>query len=171
VVLGGMMYTLASVQGSIESLRSVNAITHFTHYTVAHAHLGLYGFFSMVMFGAIYFILPRVLDWEWPSAGLIRLHFWLVIGGFAVYFVGLSIGGWLQGLAMLDGSRPFMDSVNITKPYLLVRSVGGALMTLGHLVFATNVALMLLRRGEARRGPTLLRRRTPVSVPAMGRTA
>ena len=158
VVLGGMMYTLASIQGSIESLRTVNTITHFTHYTVAHAHLGLYGFFSMVMFGAIYFILPRVLDWEWPSATLIRAHFWLVVGGFAIYFVGLSIGGWLQGLAMLDASRPFMDSVNITKPYLLVRSIGGGLMTLGHLLFAGHVALMLLRRGEQRTGPTLLRR-------------
>lgn len=171
IVVGGMMYTLASVQGSLESLRSVNAITHFTHYTVAHAHLGLYGFFSMVMFGAVYFVLPRVLDWEWPSAGLIRAHFWLVIGGFTVYFIGLSIGGWLQGLAMLDGSRPFMDSVNITKPYLLVRSIGGALMTLGHLVFALNVGLMLLRRGEARRGPTLLRRRAALDPSVVGATA
>jgi cytochrome c oxidase cbb3-type subunit I len=161
VVLGGMMYTLASIQGSIESLRTVNTITHFTHYTVAHAHLGLYGFFSMVMFGAIYFILPRVLDWEWPSAGLIRAHFWLVMVGFVVYFVGLSIGGWLQGLAMLNASRPFMDSVTLTKPYLLVRTIGGSLMTLGHLVFAAHVGLMLLRRGEARRGPTLLRRNAP----------
>jgi cytochrome c oxidase cbb3-type subunit 1 len=169
VVLGGMMYTLASLQGSIESLRVVNTVTHFTHYTVAHAHLGLYGFFSMVMFGAIYFILPRVLDWEWPSARLISAHFWLVIGGFAIYFVGLTIGGWLQGLAMLDAARPFMDSVNITKPYLLVRTIGGTLMTLGHLVFAVHVALMLLRRGQQRSGATLLRRRpgTPISSAAI----
>jgi cytochrome c oxidase cbb3-type subunit 1 len=167
VVLGGMMYTLASIQGSIESLRFVNTITHFTHYTVAHAHLGLYGFFSMVMFGAIYFILPRVLDWEWPSAGLIRAHFWLVMAGFTIYFVGLSTGGWLQGLAMLDAARPFMDSVTITKPYLLVRTIGGTLMTVGHLVFALHVGLMLARRGEARRGPTLLRRLTPSMTPAV----
>jgi cytochrome c oxidase cbb3-type subunit 1 len=91
----------------------------------------------------------------------------LVIGGFAVYFVGLTIGGWLQGLAMLDAARPFMDSVNITKPYLLVRTIGGTLMTLGHLVFALHVAMMLMRRGDQRSGATLLRRRpgTPMSSP------
>jgi len=168
VVLGGMMYTLASVQGSLEALRVVNTVTHFTHFTVAHAHLGLYGFFSMVMFGSIYFILPRVLDWEWPSQGLITAHFWLVIGGFTIYFVGLSIGGWLQGLTMLDASKPFIDSVVITKPYLLVRTIGGTLMTLGHLAFALHVVLMLSRRGVAKRGPTLLRTRsyTP-TVPAV----
>ena len=87
----------------------------------------------------------------------IKLHV-LVIGGFAIYFVGLSIGGWLQGLAMLDAARPFIDSVNITKPYLLVRTMGGTLMTLGHLVFATHVAMMLMRRGSQRSGATLLRR-------------
>ena len=94
----------------------------------------------------------------------IKLHV-LVIGGFAIYFVGLSIGGWLQGLAMLDAARPFIDSVNITKPYLLVRTMGGTLMTLGHLVFATHVAMMLMRRGSQRTGATLLRRYagTPVS--------
>src|SRR3546814_9692242 len=66
IVLGGMMYTLSSVQGSFEALRSINTVTHFTHFTVAHAHLGLYGFFSLVMFGAIYFVMPRVMSWEWP---------------------------------------------------------------------------------------------------------
>src|SRR3546814_9524061 len=93
-----MMYTLSSVQGSVEALRSVNTVTHFTHFTVAHAHLGLYGFFSLVMFGAIYFGMPRVMSWEWPYPKLIALHFWLVVLGFGIYFVGLSIGGWLQGV-------------------------------------------------------------------------
>jgi len=156
IIFGAMMYTVASVQGSIESMRIVNTVTHFTHYTVAHAHLGLYGFFSMVMFGSIYFILPRVMDWEWPHAQLISAHFWLVVGGFAVYIIGLTTGGWLQGLAMLDANRPFIDSVNITKPYFLVRTLGGTLMTLGHLVFAAHVTAMLLRRGAPQIGATLL---------------
>jgi cytochrome c oxidase cbb3-type subunit 1 len=155
IVLGAMMYTLSSVQGSLEALRSVNTVTHFTHFTVAHAHLGLYAFFSLVMFGAIYFVMPRVMSWEWPYPKLIALHFWLVTIGFAVYFIGLTIGGWLQGVAMLDASIPFMDSVRLTLPYLQSRSVGGALMTLGHLVFAVHFMAMALRYGPRRIGAAL----------------
>jgi len=156
IVLGMMMYTAASVQGSLEALRSVNTITHFTHYTVAHAHLGLYGFFTMVMFGAIYFIMPRVMKWEWPYPWMISLHFWLVVLGFGIYIVFLSIGGWLQGLAMLDKDVPFMDSVALTIPYLQARSIGGALMTLGHLVFAVHFFLMGWKFGPRRLEAALL---------------
>ena len=156
IVLGAMMYTAASVQGSLEALRAVNTITHFTHYTVAHAHLGLYGFFSMVMFGSIYFIKPRVMNWEWPYPKLISLHFWLVLVGFAIYFIWLSIGGWLQGLAMLDEKTPFMQSVALTLPYLKARSIGGGLMTLGHLVFAAHFFAMGWKFGPRRLGAALL---------------
>jgi len=156
IVLGAMMYTAASIQGSLEALRSVNNVTHFTHYTVAHAHLGLYGFFTMVMFGSIYFIMPRVMNWEWPFPLLISLHFWLVLVGFAIYFIWLSIGGWLQGLAMLDEKTPFMQSVALTLPYLQARSIGGALMTLGHLVFAAHFFAMGWKFGPTRLGAALL---------------
>jgi cytochrome c oxidase cbb3-type subunit I len=156
IVLGTMLYTAASIQGSVEALRSVNTITHFTHFTVAHAHLGLYGFFSMVMFGAIYFIMPRVMNWEWPYPNLISLHFWLVFIGFLVYFVWLSIGGWLQGLAMLNPDEPFMKSVAITLPYLEARSIGGALMTIGHFIFAFHFFAMGWKFGPKRLGATLI---------------
>lgn len=156
IVLGSMMYTAASVQGSLEALRAVNTVTHFTHYTVAHAHLGLYGFFSMVMFGSIYFIMPRVMNWEWPYPKLISLHFWLVLIGFSIYFIWLSIGGWLQGLAMLDEKTPFMQSVALTLPYLQARSIGGGLMTLGHLVFAVHFFAMGWKFGPNRLGAALL---------------
>lgn len=156
IVLGMMLYTAASVQGSLEALRSVNTVTHFTHFTVAHAHLGLYGFFSMVMFGAIYFIMPRVMNWEWPYPKLISLHFWLVFIGFLIYFIWLSIGGWLQGLAMLDPNQPFMQSVAVTLPYLQARSIGGALMTLGHFVFAFHFFAMGWKFGPKRLGASLI---------------
>lgn len=156
IVLGAMMYTAASVQGSLEALRAVNDVTHFTHYTVAHAHLGLYGFFSMVMFGSIYFIMPRVMNWEWPYPRLIALHFWLVLIGFAIYFIWLSIGGWLQGLAMLDAKIPFIESVKLTLPYLEARSIGGGLMTLGHLVFAFHFFAMGWKFGPRRLGAALI---------------
>ena len=156
IVLGGMMYTAASVQGSLEALRAVNTVTHFTHYTVAHAHLGLYGFFTMIMFGSIYFIMPRVMKWEWPYPWMISAHFWLVLVGFGVYFIGLSIGGWYQGLAMLDKDVPFMQSVALTIPYLQARTVGGSLTTLGHLVFATHFFMMGWKFGPRRLGAALL---------------
>lgn len=159
IVLGGMMYTLSSIQGSVEALRAVNTVAHFTHFTVAHAHLGLYGFFTMVMFGSIYFVMPRIMAWEWPYPSLIAAHFWLVVLGFSIYFVGLTAGGWLQGLAMLDASRPFMDSVALTIPYLQSRTVGGAIMTLGHAVFAGHFAAMALRNGPRRIGAALLHTR------------
>lgn len=150
VVLGAMMYTLASLQGSIEALRPVSTIAHFTHYTVAHAHLGVYGFLSFVLFGSIYFIMPRLLLREWPHTWAISLHFWLVFIGWGIYFVFLTVGGWLQGLAMLDPARTFMDSVTLTLPYLQARSVGGSLMTLGHLVFAAHFVMMVARMGPRR---------------------
>lgn len=155
MMFGGLMYLAASLEGTLQALRSINAVTHFTHFTVAHAHLGMYAFVAMVLFGAIYFMLPRVLQWEWPYPWLISLHFWLAALGIGVYVVGLSIGGWLQGLAMLDATRPFMDSVTLTLPYLKSRSLGGALMTLGHGVFVTHVVLMALRFGPRRTSAAL----------------
>ncbi len=143
IVFGAMMYTVASVQGSAHALRSLNALTHFTHFTVAHAHIGMYGFVSMVLFGGMYFAVPRVLDVTWPKPALISLHFWLVVAGFAAYIVLLSTGGVLQGLALLDGATPFIESVRVTKPWLLGRSIGGGLMTLGHIVFAVHFYLAL----------------------------
>jgi cytochrome c oxidase cbb3-type subunit 1 len=155
--VGGLMYTVSSLQGSVEALRSVNVITHFTHFTVAHAHLGMYGFVSFVFFGAMYFTMPRITAREWPFPWMITAHFWLVSGGFALYFISLSIGGWLQGLAMLDAAKPFMESVTVTLPYLKGRSIGGALMLLGHLVFAAHFVLLVMNFGPQRDKPALFR--------------
>ena len=95
-----------------------------------------------------------MLGREWPHAALISAHFWLVVSGFSIYFIGLSIGGWLQGMAMLDAKQPFMNSVAVTLPYLQSRSLGGALMTLGHLVFAAHFFLMVFSRKTSEAGPT-----------------
>ena len=155
MMFGGLMYMASSLQGSLEALRSVNQVTHFTHFTVAHAHLGAYGFVTMVLFGAIYFMMPRVLNWEWPYPKLITLQFWLAAVGVAIYFIGLSIGGWLQGEAMLDAKRPFMDSVNLMAPYLVSRTVGGSLMLLSHVIFVGHFLAMALRFGPSRAGAAL----------------
>ena len=164
MMFGGFMYLASSIQGSLEALRSVNQIVHFTHFTAAHAHLGAYAFVTMVLFGAIYFMMPRVLHWEWPYPRLITLHFWLAVVGILIYFVGLSIGGWLQGLAMLDPARPFMESVTLTMPYLKSRSVGGGLMVLSHLVFVGHFLAMALRFGPNRAGAALFSQNKPAGV-------
>lgn len=145
VMAGAMMYTLASLQGSMQSIRAVNTVSHFTHATVAHAHLGAYGFASFIFFGAVYFFLPRVTGTEWPNKRLIDWHLGLALAGFGVYFVALTIGGVLQGLAMLDAAQPFIASVTVTKPYLWGRTIGGALMTAAHFLFAGHVAVILWR--------------------------
>jgi cytochrome c oxidase cbb3-type subunit 1 len=141
---------LVSLEGTVEALRSVNTVTHFTHFTVAHAHLGMYAFVAITLFGGIYFVLPRVLEREWPYPRLIAAHFWLVLVGITVYVVGLSIGGWLQGRAMLDATQPFIHSVTVTLPWLKARTVGGALMTAGHLVFAAHFLAMAFNLGPRR---------------------
>lgn len=143
VALGALMYTIVSFQGSLQALRSVNSVTHFTHFTVAHAHLGVYAFVTWVLFGTLYYMMPHLTSKRWPYPKLITWHFWLVVGGFAVYFTSLTIGGWIQGLYLLDPSSYFGDMTNAMVRYLEGRSIGGALMTLGHFVFALHFAAML----------------------------
>lgn len=151
VVFGAMAYTLVSFQGSLEALRVMNQVTHFTDYTVGHAHLGVYGFFSMISFGAIYYIVPRLTGREWVSPFLIAVHFWSSALGITVYFVGLTIGGWFQGQMMNDPNVLFAEKTAFSEPYWFARTIGGCLMTLGHFVFALSVVLNLL--GWSRQKP------------------
>lgn len=166
VVFGAMAYTVVSLQGSLTALRSLNRLSHFTHYTVAHAHLGMYGFVTMILFGSIYYIMPRILRREWPSAFLIRAHFWLTAIGILLYWIGLSIGGMKQGIALLDPSIPFLDVVKMTLPYLELRSWAGGMLTLGHLVFAWSIWRMLRTPETHTATPTLLARRPATTLPA-----
>lgn len=146
VVFGAVSYTLVSLIGSTMALRSVNEITHFTHFTVGHAHHGMYAFFTMIMFGSIYFIMPRLLHREWPSAALIKLHFWFTAIGITLMLLALHIGGWFQGLAMNNPDIEFLEVVRGTIPWLHARSLSGILITIGHIAFAINLFWMILAR-------------------------
>lgn len=161
IVFGAMSYTIVSYQGSLQALRWFNEITHFTHYTVAHAHFGVYAFFSMIMFGSIYYIGPRLSGTEWASAGLIKLHFWGAAAGILLYWIGLCTGGFFQGLKLNDPDIPFLDVVAYTVPNLWSRTAAGVLMTASHLAFAVLVVKMFLKRSGEGRGPTLFSRGTP----------
>jgi len=105
------------------SIPSLNAVTHFTDYTIGHSHLGMYGFFSMMMFGAMYYIVPRLVGWEWPSATMIRWHFWLVAIGVLLMAGSLTIGGLLQGLAQYDPTVSFRSSLEYATPFRMVRGI------------------------------------------------
>jgi cytochrome c oxidase cbb3-type subunit 1 len=155
VVLGSIAYTAVSLQGSFTAFRAVNRITHFTHWTIAHAHVGVYGFVTLVMFGSIYYILPRVTGHEWPSARLIRWHFGLTLGGFALYVIPLTIAGVFQGLALLDPQLPFELSVKRSLWGLEARTVAALVLTAGHLVFAWHCWLMVRARTPAAALPPL----------------
>ena len=159
VVFGAISYTFVSLIGSAMALRSVNEITHFTHFTVGHAHHGVYAFFTMIMFGGVYYMMPRLLGREWPSATLIRIHFWGCAVGITVMVVALQVGGWIQGMQMNDPENfTFIQTVQNTMPWLKARSISGIFLTVGHIAFAVNVFWMLFAAGavRAKQGPTLL---------------
>jgi len=154
-VFGAMSYTFVSFQGSLTSLRFVNETTHFTHYTIAHAHLGVYAFYTMVLFGAMYYILPRLVQQEWISSRLIRIHFWSTAIGIAVYWIGLTFGGVWQGAMMNNPDIPFLSIVEKMIPFLWSRTLAGLLLTAGHVAFAILVWHMVRRNGTWLVGPTL----------------
>ena len=151
-VFGAIAYTWVSAQGAIESLKDFSEVAHFTHYTVAHAHLGVYGFVAMIFFGLFYYMVPRLTGREWASSGLIRLHFWCSAVGITIYFVALSIGGWWQGRMLNNPNVPFGAITTYTKPYLFARTLAGVLMTVGHLAFAALFVMNLAGWGRKRSG-------------------
>ena len=153
-VFGAMVYTLVSLQGVSMAIPAWNKITHFTHYTVGHAHLGMYGFFTMIMFGAMYYIVPRLVGCEWRSPTLIKWHFWLAAYGIVFMVLSLSLGGFLQGAYLLDPNHTFKQVVEATLGFLQLRSASGIAIASAHLVFAFHFGLMLLRLGRKSGGAT-----------------
>lgn len=137
-VMGSMIYTLASFQGSIESLRSYQEVTHFTHYTIGHVHFGMYGFFAPLMFAMMYYAMPRLTGNEWSSARLIRIHFWCTLVGTLLYTVAMCYAGIRQGLMMNDPTIPFLNIVVFTKPFLMLRTLAGLILLSGTVAFAIN---------------------------------
>jgi cytochrome c oxidase cbb3-type subunit I len=155
IVLGAMNYTAVSLQGVVKALRSVSRITHFSHHTIAHAHWGMYAFFTLVIFGAMYYILPRITQREWPSAKLISIHFWTVAGGIMLYVVPLSAGGILQGWALNNPDIPFLDVVRATYVWLEWRTASGVIITIGHIAFAISFFWIVFAQFKPYRPPVL----------------
>ncbi len=163
VVFGAVAYTLASFQGVLMSFQGLNNVTHFTDYSIGHSHLGMYAFYTMVMFGSIYYIVPRLIQWEWPSAWLIRMHFWFTVLGSSLMIITLTTGGLIQGMGLNDEKVPFSAIIDSEALFRITRSFAGMAMLIGHLAFASVFALMLLKFGHRSTGATLLHREIPES--------
>jgi cytochrome c oxidase cbb3-type subunit 1 len=152
---GAIAFVVASVVGFAASLRSADRLLHFTQFQVAQQHLLLYAFFSMIMFGAIYYITPRLVGCEWLSASMIKLHFWGSAYGGGMMIVLLAFAGLAGGLAFVDSEATWPQVVQISQVYLPGRTVAFVMMSIAHLVFGLHFVLMLLRIGQPAGQPTL----------------
>src|SRR5690625_1864389 len=147
ILVGVLSYFIFSFQGSLEALRSLNEVWHFTNFVIAHSHQTMYGFIAFILWGAIYGLLPRMTGRE-PSRTAVGIHFWFALVGLLLYTTPLMIGGTLQGLSWMEGNA-FIDSVILMAPHWLWRAIGGSLMFASHLIFAWNLWKIRPRRAES----------------------
>lgn len=139
-------YGMATFEGPLLSLKSVNMLSHFTDWTVAHVHVGGLGWNGMMTFGLIYWLIPRIFQTKLYSVKLANQHFWIATLGILLYAVPMYIAGFMQGLSWQhfnpDGTlvhKDFLEIVIDMKPYYILRSIGGAIFILGALMMVYNV--------------------------------
>jgi cytochrome c oxidase cbb3-type subunit 1 len=132
-------FVLASFMLIAMACPQISRVTEFTWFGPAQAQLQLYGFFSMTMFGAIYYVLPQVAGFEWPFPKLARVHFWISMLGVLLLVVPLAIGGVVQGLKWANPNIAPVDVAGATLPFLRVSTTGLLLLLLGNLLFALNI--------------------------------
>lgn len=154
-VFGVIAWCVAGILTTAACFRSVARIVHFTVLDSALTHLVLYGFFSMVLFASIYYIVPRLTGCEWVSGAFIRLHFWGASYGIGMIAVMLVIGGFVQGAALNSAEVAPLGVLERTTPFLVAQSIGWLLLTASHFVMAFHFGLMLFRRGKPGGQPTL----------------
>lgn len=151
-VAGLGAFLLTTIVGALLALPGVASVLNFSDFITANFLLGLLGFVTLSFCGAIYFIIPRLARWEWPSIELIRWHFWLVACGVGLGFLSLALGGLVQGFALYDPGVQFMASVGLAAPFRFTAAVCAVAFFAGNLVFAVHFARMLLKDGTGR-GP------------------
>lgn len=146
LLVGVVYYFLGSSQGSFEAFRFTNYAWHLTDYTVAHSHMTMYGIITFMVWGCIYYLLPRITGRE-PRQIFVGMHFWFAFIGLLIYEFSLMIGGTMRGVMWMEGI-PFIQSVVKMAPYWLWRAIGGTLMLFSHLVFAYNIYYMFKKQPE-----------------------
>jgi len=145
LVTGLSFYGMATFEGSMLSIRTVNALSHYTDWTVGHVHVGALGWVAMTIFGSFYYMIPRLYGRsEMASPKQVDLHFWLATIGVVLYIASMWVAGVMQGLMWRataeDGTLvySFVEALQATYPLYAIRLLGGFFFLAGMLVMAWN---------------------------------
>ena len=152
-------YGMSTFEGPMMSIKTVNALSHYTDWNIAHVHSGALGWVGFITIGSLYYLLPRLFGrTEMYSKKLIEVHFWIATIGVVLYISSMWIAGVMQGLMWRavneDGTLTytFIESVKATYPYYVIRLAGGILYLTGMVVMAYNVA-RTIAAGKAEEAP------------------
>ena len=147
-------YGMATFEGPMMSFKTVNALSHYTDWGIAHVHSGALGWVGFITIGSLYYLIPRMYGrTAMYSVPAISLHFWIATLGVVLYIAAMWIAGVMQGMMWRavnpDGTLvyTFVESVKATWPFYMVRLLGGLLYLGGMLVMAWNV-VMTIRVGR-----------------------
>ena len=158
--VGTVFFSIAAGLSVLTALRSVDSYTHFTAWSHGQVHTVLLGFFSMVMFGAIYYITPRLVGCEWLSRTFIKLHFFGTAYGAGTIIALFLIGGLATGFDLNEPTAGKMDFSNVNgigNAYMPVKTyIGYTLFGVAQIIFAVHFLFMRLRIGQPAGEPTLL---------------
>ena len=149
-------YGMSTFEGPMMSIKTVNALSHYTDWTVAHVHAGALGWVGFVTIGSVYYMIPRLFGKnEMYSTKLVEAHFWIATIGVVLYIAAMWIAGVMQGLMWGslndDGTLTysFVESVKRTMPYYMIRFTGGLLYLSGMCIMAYNVYRTTAISGKA----------------------
>jgi cytochrome c oxidase cbb3-type subunit 1 len=138
-------YGMSTFEGPMMSIKTVNALSHYTDWTVGHVHSGALGWVGLISMGAMYHLIPRMYGKKsMYSTKAIELHFWIATIGIVLYIAAMWIAGVMQGLMWRavnpDGTLvySFVESVKATYPFYVIRFGGGVLYLSGMLIMAWN---------------------------------
>lgn len=146
MVVAVTAYGMATFEGPMMSIKSVNAISHYTDWTVGHVHIGTLGWNGMLTFGVLYWLLPKIFNTKLYSTKQANVHFWLATLGTLFYTVPLYVAGWTQSLMWKEFTPDgflqygnFLETVTQILPMYALRSLGGAIYLAGSFLMCYNL--------------------------------
>ena len=135
---GMVLYFITCAQCALQVTHTFQKLIHFTDWVVGHAHLVMFGVFSMWFFGMMTYLFPRLLKQSWYSRNLCEWHYWLSLGGIFVMFIDLTLAGVLQGYFWAS-LQPWQVSVDGSYPFWITRLFAGLAIIGGQLAFVYNL--------------------------------